>query len=318
MSEHTSSRYGMSIGELSARSGVPVKTIRYYSDVGLLPATTRTAAGYRRYDERSAARLAYIRTLRELGLGLAPIRRVLDRQVGLAEVAGAHADALDRQIRILRVHRAVLRALAHREPDPTEVTRMNDIARASAAERKRILDEFLDHVFGGLTVNPDFERMMRSVSPDLPDDPTPEQLDAWIELADLLADPDFRARIRGMAEGHAADPAAVRGGRDARTSPELAGELARRAGAALADGVDPAGPDADAVLDEIVGAFAGYDGVADTPEYRARMLANIGGGGDERAERYWQLLGTINGWPPVPTAMPAWRWVQKALAARAT
>lgn len=306
----------MSIGRLAARSGVPVKTIRYYSDVGLLPETTRTGAGYRQYDEDSAARLAYIRTLRELGLGLATIRQVLDRRVGLAEVAAAHAAALDGQIRILRTHRAVLRALAHREPDPVEVARMNDIARASAAERQRILDEFLDHVFGGLRVNPDFERMMRSVSPDLPDDPTTEQLDAWIELADLLADPDFRATVRRMAEAHAADPALVDGRRDARTSRELGDLVAERAGAALAAGTDPASPAATPVLDGIVAAFAEYDGVADTPEYRERMLANIGGGGDPRTERYWQLLAVINGWPPVPTAMPAWRWVQDALAAR--
>jgi DNA-binding transcriptional MerR regulator len=118
------------------------QTIRYYSDLGLLPVAGRTSAGYRRYDEAAAARLALIRTLRELGLGLAPIRRVLDRQAALADVAAAHADALEQQIRILRLHRSVLRALAVREPDLTEVERMNDIARASAAERHRIQEEF--------------------------------------------------------------------------------------------------------------------------------------------------------------------------------
>ena len=39
-------------------------------------------------------------------------------------------------------------------------------------------------------------------------------------------------------------------------------------------------------------------------------------GADPRAERYWQLLAVINGWPPVPTAMPAWRWTIDALRAR--
>jgi hypothetical protein len=34
------------------------------------------------------------------------------------------------------------------------------------------------------------------------------------------------------------------------------------------------------------------------------------------AERYWQLLAVINGWPPVPTAMPAWRWTIDSLRAR--
>jgi hypothetical protein len=38
-------------------------------------------------------------------------------------------------------------------------------------------------------------------------------------------------------------------------------------------------------------------------------------GADPRAERYWQLLAVINGWPPVPTTMPAWRWTIDALRA---
>ena len=39
-------------------------------------------------------------------------------------------------------------------------------------------------------------------------------------------------------------------------------------------------------------------------------------GHDPRAERYWQLLAIINGWPPIPSAMPAWSWFHDAVAAR--
>ncbi|MEV0838275.1 MerR family transcriptional regulator [Actinocatenispora sera] len=317
MSEHDQPGTGtaaLSIGALSRRTGLPVKTIRYYSDLGLLPVAGRTSAGYRRYDEAAAARLALIRTLRELGLGLAPIRRVLDRQAALADVAAAHADALEQQIRILRLHRSVLRALAVREPDLTEVERMNDIARASAAERHRISEEFLDHVFAGLRVDPQFEQLMRRARPDLPDDPTPEQLDAWIELADLLADNDFRARVRQMAEQHSADEQMVAGRRDSRSSAEVAERVAALAGAALDAGVDPASAAAAPVVAELVGVFAAHDERADTPEYRAWIRASIGGGTDARAERYWQLLAVINGWPAVPTRVPAWEWFAAALA----
>ena len=41
---------------------------------------------------------------------------------------------------------------------------------------------------------------MRSVTPDLPDEPSAEQVDAWIELANLVGDDRFRRRIRQMAE----------------------------------------------------------------------------------------------------------------------
>lgn len=58
------------IGELAKRTGLPVKTIRFYSDEGLLPRTDRTHSGYRLYDIKAMARLELVKTLRGLGLGL--------------------------------------------------------------------------------------------------------------------------------------------------------------------------------------------------------------------------------------------------------
>ena len=60
-----------SIGELARLTGSSVKTIRFYSDAGLVQPADRTPAGYRRYDDDALARLHLVRTLRDLGLGLA-------------------------------------------------------------------------------------------------------------------------------------------------------------------------------------------------------------------------------------------------------
>ncbi|MFG2623083.1 MerR family transcriptional regulator [Streptomyces sp. NPDC048507] len=79
------------MGELSRRAGVPVKTIRFYSDRGIVPPAGRSPAGCRPYDPDALARLELVRTLRELGLDLATIRRVLDRDAPLPEVMQAHA-----------------------------------------------------------------------------------------------------------------------------------------------------------------------------------------------------------------------------------
>jgi hypothetical protein len=49
--------------------------------------------------------------------------------------------------------------------------------------------------------------MLRTATPDLPDEPTTEQVEAWIELAELVPDADFAASIRRMAEHPAADRA---------------------------------------------------------------------------------------------------------------
>jgi DNA-binding transcriptional MerR regulator len=166
------------IGELARRTGLPVKTIRFYSDEGLLPPTDRTQAGYRLYDTRSLARLELIRTLRELGLGLEEAAQVLAPRVSVPQLAARHLEALEEQIRRLRLRRAVLRAVVKRESELEEVKLMNKLASMSDEDRERLLDEFWAGMGDGLSLDPEFEARMRSAKPRLPDDPTPEQVEA--------------------------------------------------------------------------------------------------------------------------------------------
>lgn len=67
----------MRIGELAERTGVEATTIRYYEGIGLLAEPERTPAGYRDYDETTAARLRFIRAAQSVGLTLGEIREVL-------------------------------------------------------------------------------------------------------------------------------------------------------------------------------------------------------------------------------------------------
>jgi len=66
------------ISTLSKQAGVPVKTIRYYEDVGLLPKPSRTVSGYRLYAPDSADRLHFIKKAQNLGLRLDEIKEILD------------------------------------------------------------------------------------------------------------------------------------------------------------------------------------------------------------------------------------------------
>jgi DNA-binding transcriptional MerR regulator len=52
------------ISELSARTNVPAKTIRYYEAIGLLAPARRSPNGYRVYDRQDAERLSFIRSAR--------------------------------------------------------------------------------------------------------------------------------------------------------------------------------------------------------------------------------------------------------------
>ena len=67
----------MRIGELTERSGVPSTALRYYEQVGLLPAPSRTSSGYRSYDADVLPRLKFIRAAQAVGLSLTDIREIL-------------------------------------------------------------------------------------------------------------------------------------------------------------------------------------------------------------------------------------------------
>ena len=105
----------LSIGAVSRRTGLTVKAIRFYSDRGIVPPARRNSAGHRVFDDADLARLELVRTLRELGLDLPTIGRVVHRRISLQEVAAIHAEALSTQIRVLQYRRAVMSIAANRE-----------------------------------------------------------------------------------------------------------------------------------------------------------------------------------------------------------
>ncbi|MCX5199242.1 MerR family transcriptional regulator [Streptomyces sp. NBC_00249] len=301
------------IGELARRTGSPVRTIRFYSDHGILPPAGRTPAGYRLYDEASVARLELVRTLRDLGLDLEAVRKVVDRELSLPQVAAAHAEALDVQIRVLRLRRTVLAAVAERGATPEETRLMHRLARLSEAERQRLVDDFLDAAFGGVSADPAFAGIRRSMTPELPEDPGPEQVRAWVELAELSQDPGFRAHVRHMAEELAAGRAHSGPG----PSRGLAVTVGEQVAPAVAAGTEPDSPRADPVVSALLARCApllctgGGEGAA-----RRELLARLEGMNDPRRERYFALLAVVNGWPRPESPGPVLDWAVQALRAR--
>ncbi|GAB2555253.1 MerR family transcriptional regulator [Kribbella endophytica] len=185
-----------SIGELSQRTGLSVKTIRFYSDQGVVP-STRSPAGYRRYDAEAVARLELVRTLRDLGLPLATIQQVLDRETPLAEVLATEAEALEVQIRSLRLRQAVVRAglqpplTATEDCSPLRLAELQRLADLPAAGRTALVDEFLGSVFA--EDRPVLAAGRQSMVPELPESASVEQLEAWVQLAELAQDSGFRS-----------------------------------------------------------------------------------------------------------------------------
>ena len=79
------------IGELARRTNSKVPTIRYYEQIGLLPAPRRSAGNRRLYGPQHVERLGFIRHSRELGFSQQAIRELLD----LADLPERSCEAID-------------------------------------------------------------------------------------------------------------------------------------------------------------------------------------------------------------------------------
>jgi hypothetical protein len=181
---------------------------------------------------------------------------------------------------------------------------MHNLARLSARERQQIIDDFVQDATAGIDPGSpglDIAQNMRQMPADLPDEPTAEQVDAWIELGELVADGGFRDRVRAMV---------VAGGAGQDQAPLDPQAVMEHAGRAQADGVAPGSPAGRAVLDRIVLART-------PPAERARLREQLELFTDARVERYWHLLAVVNGRAPYPAAVPAFQWLIAALRAQA-
>lgn len=111
----------MRIGELAARAGTSVKTIRYYDRIGVLAPAQRSEAGYRLYGEDALDRYRFVRAAQAVGLSLGEIREIIalrDRGEApcgfVVELIGRRAAELDERIGELGRLRHELRRLASR------------------------------------------------------------------------------------------------------------------------------------------------------------------------------------------------------------
>jgi DNA-binding transcriptional MerR regulator len=106
------------ISELSNRTNVPARTIRYYEEIGLLAPARRSANGYRLYDGQDAERLGFIHSARTLDFSLTEIAQILavrDRHEPpcqhVMDLIRAHLDEVEIRLRELQKLKRDLAAL---------------------------------------------------------------------------------------------------------------------------------------------------------------------------------------------------------------
>lgn len=103
----------LKVGELAKRTGLTVRTLHHYDEIGLLKPSLHTESGHRLYTAGDVARLQPVLSLRQLGFSLEEVRACLDRpDFSPAEVIRLHVARLRGQIELQRQLCARLEAIA--------------------------------------------------------------------------------------------------------------------------------------------------------------------------------------------------------------
>lgn len=109
----------MNIGEVSERSGLPAKTIRYYEDIGLVT-PLRSANGYREFRDTDAHKLTFLNRARTLGFTIEDCRALLAlyedesrASADVKQIAETHLHQIEEKIAGLRAMHDTLSHLVH-------------------------------------------------------------------------------------------------------------------------------------------------------------------------------------------------------------
>jgi DNA-binding transcriptional MerR regulator len=117
------------VGELARNTGMSVRALHHYDEIGLLRPSLRTAAGHRLYDRADIERLQQIHSLRLMGISLDETKRLLDGAVASPrQVIDLHLARLHEQITMQKRLAGRLRALAH-HLDTAEPVSLDELCR---------------------------------------------------------------------------------------------------------------------------------------------------------------------------------------------
>jgi DNA-binding transcriptional MerR regulator len=285
------------IGELAERSGVSAKTIRFYSDSGILPPTQVAESGYRLYSDADRGRLDLIRALRETGIDLPTISGLLHERISATGALALQLETVEASLRTARRQRALLKAALSQgeESALAYLDRTHAIAKLNALEREGFLSSQMERAFAGVQADEAWKAgFWQAAVLDLPEELTEAQFAAWLELAELVTDESFIQRTNEIGKE------AWDNRRDPAASADWTRELNRlylAAAEVSKAGKSPHSPAGQGLVAEYIDGHARLTGRHDDPTFPAELLAKIERNSDPRAARYWELIALLKGWP---------------------
>ncbi|WP_377273906.1 MerR family transcriptional regulator [Peterkaempfera sp. SMS 1(5)a] len=294
----------LSIGELARRAGVTVKTVRFYSDRGLLPEAVRSGGGHRLYGIEALERLRLIRSLRALDLPVPQVGRVLDRGEALEDVVARQLGELGTQLAALRWREAALRLL-HDCTAEQRAERLRLIGAVASPPSTDAMVRFWHRVLPARLSSRLASAIIDAAVPQPPREPRPEQVLAFARLHALVAP---------AVDGCLAERLPVR----VQRPDALYDGLFEAYDLASADLLAGRAPREGAALDCFVSAHARSLGRQDTPGFRRRLGVMLTQAAEPAMDRYWALAREVTApsspsGPAQPTLGAVHEWLRAAL-----
>lgn len=305
------------IGELAEHAATTVKTVRFYSERGLLPQRPRSSGGHRRYGPEALEQLRLIQSLRSLGLSLTQVRQMLDEGVhdgtGAGTGTGTAFEAavasrlrtLGSQLSAMRWQEAALRLVQECGPEE-RAERLRLIGSLSSPPSTEAVARFWRAWLPARTPAKVTAAFLDAAVPQLPDAPESGHVLAFAHLNVLVSRPCTPDRRPTQPAAHQ--------GAGPREVGLLYSGLAQAYDLAAVDIRSGLAPRAGGALDGFVDTYARVQGQRDTPDFRRRLARELAD--DPRLDIYWDLVEqavTPLGHRPEPTPGSAHDWLLTAL-----
>ncbi len=146
--KNLSTETGLTIGDLAERTGLNVPTIRYYEEIGLIPAAKRRPSGHRFYDGEAEELLTFVRHCRDFGFPIEQVRELVSLAKSeerdcfeTREIAQTHLNSVRTKLAELRALERSLSRFVKSCSDmcaggpATQCTILQDLSQGASAAR---------------------------------------------------------------------------------------------------------------------------------------------------------------------------------------
>nr|BBH87337.1 MerR family transcriptional regulator [Thermosporothrix sp. COM3] len=283
------------IGAVSKLTGVPIKTIRYYTDINLLPATDRTQSRFRLYSTEAIWQLQLIRVLRQLGFGLEEIRTIIRGNLSVHTAINWQLEAITDQIHQLqRIQEVLQRAKKATHQSEQSIQTLYELGLAlseNVTERSRFVTEKLHALVEQANLPEEWRHhLLNHFTWQSPETLTTEQIAAWTEVVTILNDPAFTEEALRL---NSPEQSSLK--MDITEYNQQAPYLIQQAQSAALKGEPPESMPVQTILRNWIKLNATLTQQAITPAFLHTLSTQLPTPSSERMQRFWTLMAFLGG-----------------------